>query len=153
MTTNSRLDPNSLTRDELVAALEAKVSECDAAQRKIMALKREQKRNELAFDSAVAEINNLQERLLQWAPLHQDSGEARFAFAMISEMFYQTAKWGEDHDKNKTAEDWLYVLDYLSKALSISFAYGSDALAREKCVNLAAFLGHWYNHLTPKATD
>lgn len=148
MTENSL--PESL--DSLSSALEAKTSECEAAQRKIMSLKRDLRRTDLAFDSAVETINKLEAKI-EALEAHLNTPELEnFAAGVVSEAQHQRARWGSEHDATKTGADWFWLIGYLAQKALYAELAGDKDKALHHCISTASVLANWHSALSGEHT-
>lgn len=138
--------------DGLTLALASKSSECEAAQRKIMALKRKEKLDEKAFDSAVDTINAQAAQILALETLLNTPELENFASGVVTEAQHQRARWGSTHDAGKTAADWFWLIGYSAqKALYAQLANDQDK-ARHHCISTAAALANWHAAISGEHT-
>lgn len=77
-----------------------------------------------------------------------------FLEGAVKEAAHQVERWGEAHDRRKTASEWFWLLGYLSgKALAAALA-GDTEKARHHCISSAAMLAQWHAALLqPTAED
>jgi len=69
---------------------------------------------------------------------------AEFISAVRAEMAHQVQRWGEAHDRDKSAQAWYWLLGYLAgKALRAAIT-GDSEKALHHCVSSAAALGNWF---------
>lgn len=67
-----------------------------------------------------------------------------FLGAVQAEAAYQRQKWGQPHDREKSAENWFWLVGYLSgKALRAAIT-GDKFKARHHTVSSAAALANWF---------
>jgi len=67
-----------------------------------------------------------------------------FLGAVRAEMAHQVERWGEAHDRNKSAQNWFWLVGYLAgKALRAAIT-GDKPKALHHCVSSAAALGNWF---------
>jgi hypothetical protein len=67
-----------------------------------------------------------------------------FAKGVVSEAQHQRDRWGEEHDKAHTPEDWFWRLAYLStKALQAINAFDPEK-AMHHMITSAALLANWH---------
>lgn len=144
-------------KDEYIAHLESllasKTSECDAAQRKIMALKREEKRSEKAFDSAVDTINLQTARILVLEALLNTPELENFSKGVVTEAQHQRARWGATHDAGKTDLDWFWLIGYLSQKVVHAQSQGDRDKALHHCISTAAAMANWHSAISGAHTD
>ncbi|MBL4748416.1 MAG: hypothetical protein JKY17_06530 [Magnetovibrio sp.] len=81
-----------------------------------------------------AEIRDLIER-----PHTKDFLEA----AQI-EAAHQTARWGEDHDANKSPEEWLWVVAYLTTKAIQAARYNDREQYLHHIITAAAAMANWH---------
>ena len=72
----------------------------------------------------------------------------QFFEAAQAESAHQRARWGEDHDINKTPEDWFWVLGCLSGKALAAFNSGDLEKAKHHTISSAAVLAHWHEAIT-----
>lgn len=138
---------------DLTAALGSKNSELDAAQRKIMSLKREARRTEEAFNSAVETINVQAARISELEAVLNTPELENFASGVILEAGHQRLRWGSTHDEGKTPADWFWLIGYLAqKALTAHIASDQDK-ARHHCISTAAAMANWHSAISGEHTD
>lgn len=69
---------------------------------------------------------------------------AEFLPAVQAEAAHQRQKWGEPHDRQKSAENWFWLVGYLSgKALRAAIT-GDTFKARHHTISSAAALCNWF---------
>jgi len=67
-----------------------------------------------------------------------------FLGAVRAEMAHQVERWGEAHDRDKSASNWFWLVGYLAgKALRAAIT-GDKPKALHHCVSSAAVLGNWF---------
>jgi hypothetical protein len=67
-----------------------------------------------------------------------------FAKGAVLEAAHQRARWGEAHDRDKSAENWFWLVGYLAgKALRASID-GNREKALHHCISSAAALCNWH---------
>lgn len=90
-----------------------------------------------AFTAAVAERDRLH-------ALINNPQTAEFLGAVQAEAAFQRQKWGEPHDRQKSAENWFWLVGYLSgKALRAAIT-GDKFKARHHTISSAAALANWF---------
>jgi len=81
-----------------------------------------------------------------------------FIEGVKSEAAHQIKRWGSEHDEGKTAEDWLWLLAYLSTKASQASRYGDNEKYLHHIVTCAAACFNWHKKVStpepqPKETD
>ena len=90
-----------------------------------------------AFTAAVAERDRLH-------ALINNPQTSEFLAAVQAEAAYQRQKWGEPHDRQKSAENWFWLVGYLAgKALRAAIT-GDKFKARHHTISSAAALANWF---------
>lgn len=141
------------SKESLEVKLQRKTSECDAAQRKIMSLKRELNRTESAFNSAVDTINE-QAKKIELLEARLNTPELlSFADGVVSEAQHQRARWGPEHDQTKTNADWFWTLGYLSQKAMTAADLGHLDKALHHCISSAALLANWHAFLLSRLNE
>lgn len=93
---------------------------------------------ELALLSdALDEIERL--TAILWTPEVMD-----FAKGIVEEAAHQRVRWGEEHDRRKTPEDWLWVVAYLSTKAIQAHRYGDRTKYLHHIVTTAAACANWH---------
>lgn len=64
------------------------------------------------------------------------------------EAAHQRARWGEEHDINKSPEDWFWVIGYLSGKALAAFKAGDIDGAKHHTISSAAALAHWHEAIS-----
>lgn len=72
-----------------------------------------------------------------------------FLQGAILEAAHQKARWGNDHDKLKTPEDWLWLVAYLTTKATQAARYGDEAKFRHHLVTGAAVFANWHATVGP----
>lgn len=67
-----------------------------------------------------------------------------FARAVILEAQHQRERWGTLHDKNKTADDWLWVVAHLTTKAAQASRYGDMDKYKHHIITAAAVLANWH---------
>lgn len=77
---------------------------------------------------------------------------AEFLEAVRAEKAHQVERWGPAHDRNKSAENWFWLLSYLAgKALRATID-GDKQKARHHTISSAAALACWFDAIGADAT-
>jgi hypothetical protein len=72
---------------------------------------------------------------------------------IVCEAGHQRQRWGEAHDRDKSAENWFWLIGYLSgKALRASIE-GNKAKAKHHTISTAAALFQWHQAIKADETD
>lgn len=75
-----------------------------------------------------------------------------FMVAVRAEMAHQVERWGEAHDRGKSAENWFWLVGYLAgKALRAAIT-GDMPKALHHCVSSAAAAGNWFKAIKADKT-
>lgn len=84
------------------------------------------------------------EELLKLRALINNPQTAEFLPAVQAEAAHQRQKWGEPHDRQKSAENWFWLVGYLSgKALRAAIT-GDTFKAKHHTISSAAALCNWF---------
>lgn len=67
-----------------------------------------------------------------------------FLSATCSEAAHQRDRWGEAHDRGKSAENWFWLVGYLSGKCLRACIDGDKAKAMHHTISSAAALANWY---------
>lgn len=71
---------------------------------------------------------------------------------IITEAAHQRLRWGDAHDRSKSAENWFWLVGYLSgKALRASIE-GDKAKAKHHTISAAAALFQWHEAIKTDET-
>lgn len=72
---------------------------------------------------------------------------------IVTEAAHQRQRWGDAHDRSKSAENWFWLVGYLSgKALRASIE-GQKAKAKHHTISSAAALFQWHQAIKADETD
>lgn len=72
---------------------------------------------------------------------------------IVTEAAHQRQRWGDAHDRSKSAENWFWLIGYLSgKALRASIE-GDKAKAKHHTISTAAALFQWHQAIKADETD
>ncbi len=75
-----------------------------------------------------------------------------FIIGALTEAQHQRARWGEAHDRSKSAENWYWLVGYLAgKALRAS-VQGDREKALHHTISAAAALSHWHEAIKRDAS-
>jgi len=75
-----------------------------------------------------------------------------FLTAVRAEMAHQVERWGDAHDRGKSAENWFWLVGYLAgKALRAAIT-GDKPKALHHCVSAAAAAGNWFRAVKADGT-
>ncbi len=69
---------------------------------------------------------------------------AEFLAAVKSEAAHQRDRWGEAHDRGKSAENWFWLVGYLSGKCLRACIDGDKPKALHHTISSAAALANWY---------
>jgi len=95
-------------------------------------------------DSFAAVLSRLVENELQQRAAQQKPIIDHFVAGVAAEAEHQRVRWGEAHDRNKSAEDWFWLIGYLAgKALRASIEGDRDK-ALHHTISAAAALSQWH---------
>jgi hypothetical protein len=67
-----------------------------------------------------------------------------FVAGLKKESDYQIQLWGANHDKNKTPQDWFWLIGYLSGKALRSHIDGDFNKALHHTITTAAAISHWH---------
>jgi hypothetical protein len=67
-----------------------------------------------------------------------------FREAVVLEAAHQRERWGSDHDEGKTAEDWLWLVAYLSTKAGQAHRYGDRDKYLHHIITCAAACANWH---------
>ena len=67
-----------------------------------------------------------------------------FLEAVENEAKHQTLRWGDEHDSDKTPEDWFWLLGYLSGKALRAHIDGDHQKALHHTISSAAVLSKWH---------
>jgi len=94
------------------------------------------------------------ERAENYAKIEAENAELRgvldmpetrdFVEGAVKEAGHQRKRWGEDHDANKTDEDWLWVIAYLTTKATQAFRYGDHEKGLHYIITTAAACSNWH---------
>lgn len=68
-----------------------------------------------------------------------------FLDGVRKEAAYQVAHWGTEHDAEKSPEDWLWLIAFLSTKALQSLRYGDREKARHHTISTAAACLNWHS--------
>lgn len=69
------------------------------------------------------------------------------------EAAHQKYRWGADHDEQKDAYDWFWLIGYLSQKAAASAQAGEVEKARHHVITTAAALRNWFGRLPAPARE
>ncbi len=72
-----------------------------------------------------------------------------FRDAVVREAAHQRERWPEGHDRDKTPEEWLWLVAYLATKATQAKRYGDDEKYRHHIVTTAAACANWHASLPP----
>lgn len=67
-----------------------------------------------------------------------------FAKAVSLEAAHQIERWGEEHDMNKTPDDWFWTVAYLATKATQAKRYGDNEKYLHHIITAAALLNNWH---------
>ena len=67
-----------------------------------------------------------------------------FYEGVMLEAAHQRQRWGDAHDRNKSAENWFWLIGYLAGKACRSAIEGDQAKARHHTISSAAALFQWW---------
>lgn len=118
-----------------------------------MSLKRDQRRDELAFQSAVETINAQAARISE-LEAHLNTPELEhFAAGVISEAQHQRLRWGSTHDVGKGPADWFWLIGYLAQKALYAELNGDRDKALHHCISTAAAMANWHSAISGAHTE
>lgn len=108
-------------------------------------LTREQMAEEIIrLDAALSATRPEWEELQNLRALINNPQTAEFLPAVQAEAAHQRQKWGEPHDRQKSAENWFWLVGYLAgKALRAAIT-GDTFKAKHHTISSAAALCNWF---------
>jgi hypothetical protein len=74
-----------------------------------------------------------------------------FEQGVILEAAHQRQRWGDAHDRSKSAENWYWLVGYLAGKALRSAIEGDQAKARHHTISSAAALFHWWKAIKDQA--
>ncbi|MBX3654140.1 MAG: hypothetical protein KIS62_12360 [Ramlibacter sp.] len=77
---------------------------------------------------------------------------ADFLEAVRAEAAHQVQRWGEAHDRNKSAENWFWLVGYLSGKCLRACIDGDKAKALHHTISSAAALCNWWKAIQADTT-
>lgn len=75
-----------------------------------------------------------------------------FYDGVVLESAHQRQRWGDAHDRSKSAENWFWLVGYLSGKALRSAIEGDQAKARHHTISSAAALFQWWKAIK-ESTD
>ena len=75
-----------------------------------------------------------------------------FDVAVPLEAAHQKARWGIEHDANKSPEDWFWVIGYLAGKALAAEKSGDREKAKHHCITAAAALRNWHAEIREPST-
>jgi hypothetical protein len=78
---------------------------------------------------------------------------ADFMFAVRAEKAHQRIRWGDAHDRGKSAENWFWLVGYLAGKALRAVITGDKDKALHHCVSSAAALSNWFDAIKADKTD
>ncbi len=101
-----------------------------------------------------------------WADLHDEKMEHSllqellsrpeiddFLDGIVTEAAHQRQRWGDAHDRSKSAENWFWLVGYLGgKALRAAIE-GNKSKAKHHTISAAAALFQWHQAINADETD
>lgn len=75
-----------------------------------------------------------------------------FLKAVQAEEAHQRYRWGEAHDRDKSAENWFFLVGYLSGKALRAAVTGDKEKALHHCVSSAACLFQWFKAIKADTT-
>lgn len=70
-----------------------------------------------------------------------------FLGAVRIEAAHQVLRWGDDHDRSKSAENWLFLVGYLGSKACRAQIEGDREKALHHTISSAAALMHWHSFI------
>lgn len=67
-----------------------------------------------------------------------------FLHSVRLEAAHQRERWGDAHDRGKTAGDWLFLVGYLAAKANVAHLAGNTEKALHHTISSAAALYHWH---------
>lgn len=91
-----------------------------------------------------AEIKRLTDQVAGLEKLINTPEVLDFVKGVQLEAAHQVSRWGLAHDRDKSAENWFWLVGYLAgKALRATID-GNKTKAMHHCISSAAVLAHWH---------
>jgi len=106
-----------------------------------------------AENSARVENRKLQTRIDALVGLINHPRLDGFFTGVRVEAAFQREKWGEEHDKLKTAFDWFWLIGYVSQKAAGAIVSGDSEKAKHHIITTAAVLFNWYKFQFPEDTE
>lgn len=69
-----------------------------------------------------------------------------FREAIVLEAAHQRERWGTEHDEGKTAEDWMWLVAFLSTKATQANRYGDAEKYLHHIITCAAACANWHAH-------
>jgi len=69
-----------------------------------------------------------------------------FISAIKTEAAHQIKRWGSEHDKGKSPEDWMWVIAYLSTKATQAHRYKDFDKYKHHIITTAAACLNWHRH-------
>lgn len=91
-----------------------------------------------------AEINRLTAEVKRLDALINNPQTAEFLESVKSEAAHQRDRWGEAHDRGKSAENWFWLVGYLAGKCLRCVITGDKDKALHHTISSAAALANWY---------
>lgn len=101
------------------------------------------------------DVEMLLEQALQAHDLHaliNNPHTEEFLPAVRLEAAHQRDRWGEAHDRGKSAENWFWLVGYLAGKCLRSVITGDRQKALHHTISSAAALANWYEAIKRDAT-
>jgi hypothetical protein len=108
----------------------------------------EVKLTRLAFEQLLADAKHAHEL----HALINNPHTAEFLRATQIEAAHQRDRWGEAHDRGKSAENWFWLVGYLAGKCLRACITGDRAKALHHTISSAAALANWYEAISKDET-
>lgn len=94
--------------------------------------------------AALSKIAALEEREKTLVEIIDSPKTKDFLEAVKIEVAHQKKRWGPDHDRQKTPDDWLWALAFLATKATQAARYGDTEKYLHHIVTSAALLANWH---------
>lgn len=99
------------------------------------------------------EVKHLQDEVASLRRKINSPEIADFVSAIQNEAVHQRERWGTQNDEGKSAEDWLWLIAYLTTKAAQASRYGDDAKYLHHIVTTGAACLNWHANVTRKNVD
>lgn len=100
------------------------------------------------MQALIEERDRLKVRVSELERLLNTPETENFLKGVKLESAHQVGRWGQAHDRCKSASDWFWLVGYLAgKALNADRA-GDVEKTKHHCISTGAALANWHNSIT-----